>query len=112
MIHIWDVAAGSATFGQELATLPRHTDTVVSLAFSPDGFLYVVSFENDKVLQYDAETGNFLGELLNDFLNGPPWLAVRCGPFAISEAPQASPRVIAMQVEPGMPNPDSRHSSE
>ena len=37
LIDIWDVAAGSATFGQELATLRRHTDTILALAFSPDG---------------------------------------------------------------------------
>jgi WD40 repeat protein/SH3-like domain-containing protein len=37
LIHIWDVAAGSATFGQELATLRRHTDTIRALEFSPDG---------------------------------------------------------------------------
>jgi WD40 repeat protein len=37
LIHIWDVAAGSATFGQELTTLRRHTDTIVALEFSPDG---------------------------------------------------------------------------
>jgi WD40 repeat protein len=39
LIHIWDVAAGSATFGQELATLRRHTDTILALAFSPDSTL-------------------------------------------------------------------------
>jgi serine/threonine protein kinase/sugar lactone lactonase YvrE len=36
-IRIWDVAADSSTFGQELAILKRHTDVVSSLAFSPDG---------------------------------------------------------------------------
>ncbi len=37
LIHIWDVAPGSPTFGQELISLRRHTDTVLALAFSPDG---------------------------------------------------------------------------
>ncbi len=39
LIHIWDVAANSPTFGQELTTLRRHTDTIIALAFSPDGSL-------------------------------------------------------------------------
>ena len=64
MIHIWDVAAGSATFGQELATLQRHTDTVVSLAFSPDGaWLVSGGGHNDSTIRLwgigaDAPGGN------------------------------------------------------
>lgn len=46
-IRFWDVAAGSATFGQELMMLTRHTDTINTLAFSPDGTLLVSGGAHD-----------------------------------------------------------------
>jgi len=34
-----------------------------ALAFGPDGDLYVVSRDNDRVLRYDGQTGSFLGAI-------------------------------------------------
>ena len=80
-------------------------DRANDVAFGPDGFLYVTSFNNNKVLRYDDETGDFLGELANDFLNGPGWLAIGCGPFLISDVPQFPRQTLDVAVEPGVPNP-------
>lgn len=49
-------------------------DGPTAIAFGPDGFLYVASFETDSVLRYDPATGAFDGVFVqpgNHGLNGP-----------------------------------------
>jgi len=45
-----------------------------SATFGPDGLLYVASFDNDRILRYDGQTGDYLGTFVGAGaagLNGP-----------------------------------------
>lgn len=46
------------------------------MVFGNDGFLYVSSWRNNKVLRYNDSTGAFAGTFISSGLNGPTYLTV------------------------------------
>ena len=57
-IQLWDVARG-----EHIRTLKGHTDTVRSLAFSPDGKILVSGSSDDTLRKWDTSTGSMLRKL-------------------------------------------------
>ena len=58
-IQLWDVARG-----EHIRTLKGHTDTVRSLAFSPDGTILVSGSVDDTLRKWDTNTGSMLRKLV------------------------------------------------
>lgn len=57
-IQLWDVA-----HGEHIRTLKGHTDTVKTLAFSPDGKILVSGSSDDTLRKWDTSTGSMLRKL-------------------------------------------------
>lgn len=50
-IRLWDISSSSPSFGNELASLQRHSDWVDSLVFSPDGAAIISASDRDGTIR-------------------------------------------------------------
>lgn len=88
-----------------VATGSGGLDRANDVAFGPDGILYVPSFDNNKILGYEAATGTYAGELPNDLVSGPAWVAVGCVPWPTPVHESPPPRRATIEIDPSVPNP-------
>ena len=102
-VRRYDGSTG-AFLGVFVASGSGGLDRANDVLFGLDGRLYVASYNNNRVLAFDAGTGAYAGDLPNQFLDGPAWLALSC------QAPASGVRdallpLRQLTVEPSVPNP-------